>query len=691
MADKKIAVEIDVNAKGASKTLGQLEADFERLNQEIKEVPLNSKKFNELQKELAQTGREVKNVELAFESLDNEQVASELGSVAGAVGDVSAAFILLGDDSETLQEVAKNIELAMGVSMGLKGAIEGVSSARKLLNNSTIVSNTLQKLNTAGTFIAATAQKTYALAVGTSTGAMKLFRIALLATGIGAIIVGLGLLIANFDKVTGAVQKAVTWFSNLGEGVKLAISIMLPFIGVIRLINAALESFGVKEDETTKRTNAARKARIKQIREETKQTIEQNNKKIKSVQEYTTKVVESLDWEIKKRTAAGKDVAELELKKLKVLRDSAEQQVKLLEETAAAATRSAAQNNDLLAGLAAGVANKTLENQKKTFKEAEQNLEIAEIEKATKQKEYTEAEGKRREEAAAKQLEADKAAHKKRSDARKSQAEKDAADLKAQEEEEARLLAEKIFKIQEAGDKRRELEKQQALELSKLRADARELELIELEENYVSKFEMAVGNAALEEALQRELNEKKAAINDEYRDKQREADKQEIQAQKDLNRSKVEMGSEALGALSTLVSAFSTNNEKNAKKQFQVNKALNLAQASTNTALAVTAALTAGGNPIKLATGAQFVEAGIAGALGLANIAKIASTQFGSSGGGGSTVSLGNTSNAVGGANVPAVSNTTTTLDGNTQVFVTEQDISSTQNKVQVAEDIATV
>ena len=691
MADKKIAVEIDVNAKGAGKTLGELEKRFEDLNKEIKEVPLNSKKFNELQKELAQTGREVKNVELAFESLDNEQVASELGSVAGAVGDVSAAFILLGDDSETLQEVAKNIELAMGVSMGLKGAIEGVSSARKLLNNSTIVSNTLQKLNTAGTFIAATAQKTYALAVGTSTGAMKLFRIALLATGIGAIIVGLGLLIANFDKVTGAVQKAVTWFSNLGEGVKLAISIMLPFIGLIRLINAALESFGVKEDETTKRTNAARKARIKQIREETKQTIEQNNKKIKSVQEYTTKVVESLDWEIKKRTAAGKDVAELELKKLKVLRDSAEQQVKLLEETAAAATRSAAQNNDLLAGLAAGVANKTLENQKKTFKEAEQNLEIAEIEKATKQKEYTEAEGKRREEAAAKQLEADKAAHKKRSDARKSQAEKDAADLKAQEEEEARLLAEKIFKIQEAGDKRRELEKQQALELSKLRADARELELIELEENYVSKFEMAVGNAALEEALQRELNEKKAAINDEYRDKQREADKQEIQAQKDLNRSKVEMGSEALGALSTLVSAFSTNNEKNAKKQFQVNKALNLAQASTNTALAVTAALTAGGNPIKLATGAQFVEAGIAGALGLANIAKIASTQFGSSGGGGSTVSLGNTSNAVGGANVPAVSNTTTTLDGNTQVFVTEQDISSTQNKVQVAEDIATV
>jgi hypothetical protein len=36
-----------------------------------------------------------------------------------------------------------------------------------------------------------------------------------------------------------------------------------------------------------------------------------------------------------------------------------------------------------------------------------------------------------------------------------------------------------------------------------------------------------------------------------------------------------------------------------------------------------------------LATGAQFVEAGIAATVGLANVAKIASTKFGGNGGGG--------------------------------------------------------
>lgn len=52
----------------------------------------------------------------------------------------------------------------------------------------------------------AAAQAIYSTAVGTSTGALKLFRVALLSTGIGAIVVGIGLLIANWDKLTGSVD-----------------------------------------------------------------------------------------------------------------------------------------------------------------------------------------------------------------------------------------------------------------------------------------------------------------------------------------------------------------------------------------------------------------------------------------------------------------------------------------------------
>jgi hypothetical protein len=52
--------------------------------------------------------------------------------------------------------------------------------------------------------------------------------------------------------------------------------------------------------------------------------------------------------------------------------------------------------------------------------------------------------------------------------------------------------------------------------------------------------------------------------------------------------------------------------KRDAKRQ----KAIAIIQSIINTALAVTAALTAGGNPLKLATGAQIFEAAIIGALG---------------------------------------------------------------------------
>jgi hypothetical protein len=87
----------------------------------------------------------------------------------------------------------------------------------------------------------------------------------------------------------------------------------------------------------------------------------------------------------------------------------------------------------------------------------------------------------------------------------------------------------------------------------------------------------------------------------------------------------------SMSALSILNDAFQISagkSEKDQRKAFKAQKAFNLASAITNTYLAVTGALTAGGNPLKLATGMQFVEAGIAGALGAVQIAKIAKTKF---------------------------------------------------------------
>ena len=121
-------------------------------------------------------------------------------------------------------------------------------------------------------------------------------------------------------------------------------------------------------------------------------------------------------------------------------------------------------------------------------------------------------------------------------------------------------------------------------------------------------------------------------LNAERTSQEGEEAKKRRELEQEVQQSRLQMTGDAIGALNDLAQAFLSGNEEQAKKAFQINKALGISQAVVNTAQAVTAALTAGGNPVKLATGAQFVEAGIAAATGAAQIATIARQQFQASG-----------------------------------------------------------
>ena len=148
-----------------------------------------------------------------------------------------------------------------------------------------------------------------------------------------------------------------------------------------------------------------------------------------------------------------------------------------------------------------------------------------------------------------------------------------------------------------------------------------------------------MGNFELEKELEIAQKEELAAINQKYIDIENEQKAKQLDKERSDNEkrkaeekavldAKYKMTNDTISALIGLNDLFNAKNEKDARRQFKINKALSLAQASIQTFQAVTGALTAGGNPIKLATGAQFIEAGIAAAVGGANIAKIAGTQF---------------------------------------------------------------
>jgi hypothetical protein len=107
----------------------------------------------------------------------------------------------------------------------------------------------------------------------------------------------------------------------------------------------------------------------------------------------------------------------------------------------------------------------------------------------------------------------------------------------------------------------------------------------------------------------------------------------ELKLEEDKNRKKQELTSMSFDVIKSVADLFAQGNEADQRKAFQLNKAASLGQAIVNTAQGVTAALT----QVPLFPGAQIIQAGLVGTLGALNIAKIANTQFQSSGGGGDT------------------------------------------------------
>ncbi len=179
-----------------------------------------------------------------------------------------------------------------------------------------------------------------------------------------------------------------------------------------------------------------------------------------------------------------------------------------------------------------------------------------------------------------------------------------------------------------------------------------ELKLLEEKKSLYKEGTQAYADAQAEIYI---LNANRTAQERLEAKKRREIEQQTQQA-------KLQLTGNAIGAINELAQSFLEGNEQQAKKAFQINKALGISQAVVNTAQAVTAALTAGGNPIKLATGAQFVEAGIAAATGAVQIATIARQQFQASGSVDSNIPQGGTApstapqfNVVGGSGTNAL------------------------------------
>jgi hypothetical protein len=216
-------------------------------------------------------------------------------------------------------------------------------------------------------------------------------------------------------------------------------------------------------------------------------------------------------------------------------------------------------------------------------------------------------------------------------------------------------------------------------------------ELRAIDEKYFALETAAKGNAEQLAIINEAKNKEISDSNKKYRT-------EEENQQKQINDFRLKAVQDTLNTLSSLNELFGKKNEANAKKQFQINKAISIASALITTYQSATAAYASQIIPLDPSSVVRgTIAAGLAVAAGLANVAKIASTQFN----GGASASGGASGGGVGSSpSLPTVDTSSTpfqfpTVEGNNpqanqQTFVSVTEINSVNNRVQVAEANAT-
>lgn len=180
---------------------------------------------------------------------------------------------------------------------------------------------------------------------------------------------------------------------------------------------------------------------------------------------------------------------------------------------------------------------------------------------------------------------------------------------------EAKLKAEALSK-----------EDAQFLRFQELTLSKADYEKLVLQQKYDAEYTAAEGNAELQIALKKKLEADLNAIDTESATKK-------IATEQEVQNAKLQMASDAFGVLASLIDATAGKDEKSQKKAFQINKAASIGQAIISTYLAANSALASPTN--NLFPGQAQIAAGVAIVGGMANVAKISRTQFGSGGGGG--------------------------------------------------------
>ena len=192
-------------------------------------------------------------------------------------------------------------------------------------------------------------------------------------------------------------------------------------------------------------------------------------------------------------------------------------------------------------------------------------------------------------------------------------------------------------------------EKERLLELQRIDAEEKEIQTLRLQGiidaakvGTQARIDAEIAlNEFLEQSRQQEITRDKE-INDLKVKNTKEANDKIKANEQQLQEAKFQLASSALNSIASIANLFAQQNEANAKKAFNISKAVGIAQTGINTAQAImkAAAETTDFTPPQALRVANMVAMGVAGAVQIAGIAAQKFQPFGGAAGGVTTPSV---------------------------------------------------
>lgn len=311
--EKVVNLKVTDNVDQTAKSVGNLKTQLRQAQNEVNELSAKFGATSEQAVEAAKRAAELKDAIGEAKSLTDafnpdakfKALTNTLGGVAGGFSAVQGAVGLLGEESQSVEKAILKVQSAMAVSQGIQAIGESVDSFKQL--GAVIRSTTLYQK----ALSAATAVQTFVM--NGATLAAKALRGALIATGVGALVVGVGLLIANFEKVKKVVMNLVPGLSAVGDVVMSIVNTVTDFVGITSEAERALDKMVSESQKTLRKNQDFLDTQGDKYDEYTKRKIQANI-------DYAAKVKEVAEDET--RTEAEK------LKYLKDLRDRADREIR---------------------------------------------------------------------------------------------------------------------------------------------------------------------------------------------------------------------------------------------------------------------------------------------------------------------------------------------------------------------------